>query len=351
MDHRGRRERLRQRIADEGLRAWISVDLSDIRYLTGFSGSNAVLVIGADAGDDLIATDGRYQDQVAQQCPDLPMLIDRATLAAVGERVSAWSIAVDDTVSAVAVKSLPPATRVEGSWIRDMRQVKDDDELEILGQACRATVTAFEQLASEITVGDTELAVARRLEQLFAEHGGEDRAFASIVASGPNSAIPHHEPTTKPLERGDLLVIDAGARVQGYCADMTRTFVVAADPLDWQVNVFEATFEAQRVSRQACRSDADCRDVWRVADEVIQGAGFAGRFTHGLGHGVGLDIHEAPMLGPRSTSRLRGAMAVTVEPGVYLPGRGGVRIEDTLAVTASGPMVLTEAPRDLRVVG
>lgn len=351
MDHRGRRDRLRQRLADHGLRAWISVDLSDIRYLTGFSGSNAVLVLGAEAGDDLIATDGRYQDQVAQQCPDLPTLIDRDTLAAVGQRLSSWSLAVDDTVSAVALRSLPAGVQVEPSWVRDMRQVKDEDELAILGRACRATVAAFEHIAHEIKVGETELAVARRLEQLFAVYGGEDRAFPSIVASGPNSAIPHHEPTTRKLERGDLLVIDAGARVNGYCADMTRTFIVGADPSAWQAEIFEATFEAQRASRLAYLADADCREVWCVADEVIKDAGFAGRFTHGLGHGVGLDIHEAPMLGPRSTSRLRDAMAVTVEPGIYLPGRGGVRIEDTLAVTASGPMVLTEAPRDLCVVG
>ena len=196
------------------------------------------------------------------------------------------------------------------------------------------------------------MALARRLEQLFGELGAEDRAFDTIVGSGPHSAIPHHQPGRRALRAGDLVVVDCGARVNGYHADMTRTFVVAAEPEAWQRDL-------QRRGRGGAagghgsptwpgpppaRSTAWPAVCWARA-------GLGDRFTHGLGHGVGLEIHEAPMVGARSTGTLGADMVITVEPGAYLPGRGGVRIEDTLVVSDAAPRILTEAPRGLRVVG
>jgi Xaa-Pro aminopeptidase len=199
--------------------------------------------------------------------------------------------------------------------------------------------------------GVSEVALARRLEQLFGELGAEDRAFDTIVAAGPHSAIPHHQPGSRPLAAGDLVVVDAGARVEGYHADMTRTFRVAGPRQGWQDDIHEVVAQAQKAATAAYLPGALARGVDETARSVVTQAGLGDRFTHGLGHGVGLEIHEAPNVGARSTGTISTGMAITVEPGVYLPGRGGVRIEDTLVVTDAGPRILTEGPRELRDVG
>ena len=209
----------------------------------------------------------------------------------------------------------------------------------------------MDALAQEMTVGASELMLARRLEQLFGELGAEDRAFDTIVGSGPHSAIPHHQPGQRTLARGDLVVVDAGARVDGYHADMTRTFLVAAQPAAWQSSIHGLVEQGQAAATAAYLPGSDARAVDAAAREVITAGGHGEDFTHGLGHGVGLQIHEAPLMGPRATGTLEADMAITVEPGIYLPGRGGVRIEDTLVVTDTGPRILTEAARDLVVVG
>ncbi len=352
---RERRDRLRALLAAESdVPVLVVTSLTNIRYLSGFSGSNAVLVVGTDPSDDLIGTDGRYVDQVAMEAPDLPIVIDRDTLATVLGRLPSGPIGVEGTLSltaADACRSTGHEPVVVAPLVERLRAVKDPDEIAALARACAITVAAVDALAREMRVGDTEVALARRLEQLFGELGAEDRAFDTIVGSGPHSAIPHHQPGTRALAAGDLLVVDAGARVSGYHADMTRTFVVAVEPEPWQAEVHAAVERAQARATTAYQPGASAREVDAVARGAIDEAGFGDRFTHGLGHGVGLDIHEAPMIGARSTGRLAVDMAITVEPGVYLPGRGGVRIEDTLIVTDAGPRILTEAPRGLRVVG
>ena len=353
--HAERRDRLRTliKVRHPG-RLLLVTNLANVRYLTGFSGSNAVLVVGADPADDLIGTDGRYQDQVGEQAPGLPMVIDRATLAAVCTLIRDSAVLVEPVMSIAdfdGLRDAGMAISVAGALVEELRAVKDDGELDALAHACAITASALAALAGEITVGSTEIALARRLEQLFGELGAEDRAFDTIVATGAHSAVPHHEPDATTLQRGDLLVIDAGARVDGYHADMTRTFVVGADPAPWQVEIHEAVRQGQAAARAACRAGASQFAIDASAREPIARAGFGEQFTHGLGHGVGLDIHEAPMIGPRSTGTIEANMAITVEPGVYLTGRGGVRIEDTLVVTDAGPRILTEASRDLLVVG
>jgi Xaa-Pro aminopeptidase len=180
--------------------------------------------------------------------------------------------------------------------------------------------------------------------------GAEAPAFASIVAGGPHSAVPHHSPTDRPLERGDLLKIDFGARYEGYHADMTRAYVVGAPPTGWQQEIHDLVAAAQRVGREALVVGAAAVDVDAAARAVVVDAGYGDQFPHGLGHGVGLEIHEAPLLGPTSSATLAEGTPLTVEPGVYLPGRGGVRIEDTLVVRATGAELLTEAPRELSTV-
>jgi Xaa-Pro dipeptidase len=352
--HAERRDGLRRALADQhpGI-ALIVTHLPNVRYLTGFSGSNAVLVVGSEPASDLLGTDGRYVDQVAAESPGLPTVIDRDTLSTVLAGLTGV-VAVESGMSlgeAALVRAMRGDPIVTDGLVEGLRAVKDDDEVAALERATAITVAAFEQLATEIRIGMTELVLARRLEQIFGERGAEDRAFDSIVAAGPHSAIPHHQPGGRPLEAGDLVVVDAGARVEGYHADMTRTFRVGGSAEAWQDDIHAAVAEARTTAADRYRPGAEGRAIDAQARLVIADAGYGDRFTHGLGHGVGLEIHEAPNIGPRSTGRISSGMAITVEPGVYLPGRGGVRIEDTLVVTDAGPRILTEAPRDLRVVG
>lgn len=352
--HAERRARLRDLVAAEvGHVPLLVTDIVNVRYLTGFSGSNAVLMLGVDPAEDVLGTDGRYKDQVRTQVPDLEPLIDRDTVTAVATAARRRDFAVEGSLSLEAWRSLgiDTAPVVAPRLVERLRAVKDAGELALLARACAITVEALTRLQAEMLPGVTEVALARRLEQLFGELGAEDRAFDSIVAAGPHSAIPHHEPGDRPLAVGDLLVVDAGARVDGYHADMTRTFVVGADPAPWQVEIHAAVAAAQAASAAAYRPGADCRAVDGIARGIITEAGYGDAFSHGLGHGVGLVIHEAPMIGPRATGTIGADMAITDEPGIYLPGRGGVRIEDTLVVTDHGPRALTEAPRDLVAVG
>lgn len=359
VDHGARRDRLRALIAERmGERIALITDLANIRYLTGFSGSNAVLIVGIAAAQDVLGTDGRYVDQAASECPGLPVVIDRGTLRAVlhsiAGSVHGAALVVEDSLPVgdlEVVRSIMHEPLVASGLVEALRAAKDADELAALERACAITAAALESLASTISVGDTEVAVARRLEQLFGELGADDRAFATIVATGDHSAIPHHRPTTAVLQQGDLLVIDAGAMVAGYHADMTRTFVVGSLPEPWQVQLHTAVHEAQRRAIAACEVGIEARAIDAEARGALREHDLEDRFTHGLGHGVGLVIHEAPALGARATGTIQRNMAFTVEPGAYLPGRGGVRIEDTLVATDAGPRVLTESPRELRVVG
>lgn len=355
MDHAGRRDRARQELVDRDLvGSLIVTDLSNVRYLSGFTGSNAVLVLAQDPSDDLLATDARYVDQAGQESPDLQLLIDRSTMEAAVARVAPPRVLIESHAAVGVLRGCEAAglaVSVATGVIESLRAVKDPDELDALTRACSITSDALDQLLGEVRVGDSELLLARRLEQIFAERGAEDRAFPSIVAVGENSAIPHHRPTGRGVRAGELLVIDAGARVAGYHADMTRTVVVGRAPEAWQAEMHAAVMEAQAAGVTASVVGAATAGIDGAARDRMASAGLADRFTHGLGHGVGLQIHEAPGINSRDTGSIRRDMAFTVEPGAYVPGVGGVRIEDTLVVGDSGPRVLTTSPRELWVVG
>lgn len=355
MDHAGRRERARQELAARDLVAPLIVtDLANVRYLSGFSGSTGVLILAQEAADDLLATDGRYVDQAAQESPDLELLIDRSTLTAAVTRVRSPQVLIESQADVVTWRACEGAglgvSQAPGV-VESLRAVKDPDELAALTRACAITSDAVDQLLGEVRVGDSELLLARRLEQIFAELGAEDRAFPSIVAVGDDTAIPHHRPTGRRVREGELLLIDSGARVEGYHADMTRTVVVGGDPEAWQVELHAAVLEAQEAGMAASVVGATSAEIDGAARRRMAAAGLGDRFTHGLGHGVGLQIHEAPGINGRATGSIRRDMAFTIEPGAYIPGLGGVRIEDSLVVGDSGPRVLTTSPRELRAVG
>ncbi|WP_051159096.1 Xaa-Pro peptidase family protein [Tsukamurella sp. 1534] len=348
IDHAARRDALRAGLEQS---AFLVTDLDNVRYLSGFTGSNGALLIAADPADDAVATDGRYLTQVAEQAGDLTAVIERDVASAllaratgtVGFEAAAMSFA-DHARLRDAGPELVPTTRI----VESLREVKDAHEIELLARACAISDDALAALLQEggVRPGVTEAQVARRLENLMYELGAEAVAFDTIVAAGANSAVPHHRAAGAVLAPGDFVKIDFGARYEGYHADMTRTFVLG-EPAPWQREVYGVVAAAQRAGREALAPGAEVRAVDGAARAVIEAAGYGEQFLHGLGHGVGLQIHEAPTLGKLGSGTLSDGAVVTVEPGVYLPGRGGVRIEDTLVVRGDGPELLTRTTKDL----
>lgn len=349
--HAARRATTCERLGLMGASAFVTLDLPTIEYLTGFTGSNAALLVARDT--TVVATDGRYLDQIARQSPDIEVIDSRDAVAGLFDRAAGQHILLDDRAAVSILRRLSEqGITVEpiADPVASVRVMKDASERAAIARACSITAQAVAITAREIVVGETEVAVARRLEAHFGELGAHDRAFATIVGSGPNSAIPHHRAGERRLQEGDLVVIDCGALVDGYHADMTRTFIVGADPEPWQHEIHEVVERAQSAGLSALQVDCAARSVDEAARSVIDDAGFASAFTHGTGHGVGLQIHEAPMLSALSDAAVPANAVVTVEPGIYLPGRGGVRIEDSVLVT--DPIkVLTDFPRVLTRVG
>jgi Xaa-Pro aminopeptidase len=359
--HEDRRRRLQAVLTARDLDAALVTELHNVRYLTGFSGSNGAVLVPAD-GPPIFATDGRYIEQGQVETNLDPRLVKGALVPKLppivveaGHRriaVETHHLTVDqydalrsaDGADSLRLDSLERA-------VEELRTVKDAEEVAALREACDISTQALERLVAGPVVGRTELELTRELDNLMLDLGAEAVGFDTIMASGPNSSIPHHQPTDRTVERGDLLKIDFGARVRGYHADCTRTFAVGAEPADWQRDVYSAVHEAQAVGLDRARPDADTRAVFDAVLASLEPTGHADKFVHGLGHGVGLQIHEEPFMGQTTTGRLPDRTAITIEPGVYLPGLGGVRIEDTLVVHADAPEILTTASKDLRVVG
>src|SRR6201996_4644119 len=336
-------------------------DLNNVRYLSGFTGSNGALLVFADDRGAVLATDGRYRTQAAEQAAGLDIAIERALgRHLVGRAAEGGVHKLGFESNVVTVDGFDALTgeldgrnaatelvRAAGT-VEALREVKDAGEVALLRLACEAADAALTDLVERggLRPGRTEREVSRELESLMLDHGADAISFETIVAAGPNSAIPHHRPTDAVLAQGDFVKIDFGALVAGYHSDMTRTFVLGK-AADWQLEIYQLVADAQRAGREALRPGAGLRDVDAAARQLIADAGYAEQVGHGLGHGVGLQIHEAPGIGATSAGTLLAGSVVTVEPGVYLPGRGGVRIEDTLVVaggTPQGPETVRQTP-------
>ena len=356
-NHANRRDKLRTLLTEHGADAALVTRLVNVRYLTGFTGSNAALLVTADQA--VLATDGRYITQSEEQSPDVERVIDRQCAAALVTRAGKngvhrlgfedHDLSVALHAALAALDGAPELVRL-ATPVEVLRTVKDDGEIELLRTACAISCSALEALLPSIVAGRTERDVARDLENRMLDGGADRPAFETIVATGANSAIPHHRPTDREIEVGDLLKIDFGALYRGYHADCTRTFMMGREPAPWQREIFDVVRAAQRAGRHALAPGAELQAIDDAARDVVRQAGFGDQFTHGLGHGVGLEIHEAPLIGYTAEGRIDARTPVTVEPGVYLPGRGGVRLEDTLVVGEGEPELLTTTPKDLVVL-
>lgn len=361
----GRLERLRDRFDDYEVDALIVTNLANVRYLSGFSGSAGVVVVTAKGA--LLTTDGRYRTQSAEQvdAAGVAKAVDiaignaeaqRAAVRAALEAAAPGRIGLEaENVSWAASRrwrelfegaEAVPVTGV----VEALRELKDPGELYRMARAAAIADDALSEVRPMLTersaIPLTEAAFALALDTAMRRGGAEDRAFDTIVAVGPNSAKPHHQPTEAVLSQGQPLVVDFGATYAGYRSDMTRTFWLGGEPTGELARVFAVVRESQAQGVAAVRAGVGAKDVDTVCRQVITEAGWAERFEHGTGHGVGLDIHEAPTVSQQGTTVLAAGTVVTVEPGVYLPGLGGVRIEDTLVVTEDGSRVLTGFPKD-----
>ena len=358
MDVAGRAARLREKFGDAGIDGLVVTHLPNVRYLTGFTGSAATLLVTADAL--VFATDGRYRTQAGEQLEAAgveAMVEIGATQAAQrealaralggGARVGLEAHAVSWSMQRALAETFADRELVatEG-LVEQLRRVKEPGEVARIHAACAIADAALAALLPTLHDAPTERDFALTLEVEMRRRGASGTSFDPIVASGPNAAKPHARPSERRVERGELVVIDFGCIIEGYCSDMTRT-VSVGDPGPDARRVWDVVRESQQAGRAAVRAGADCAAVDAACRDVIAAAGWADAFVHGTGHGVGLEIHEAPRVAASARDTLEPGSVVTVEPGVYLPGVGGARIEDTVVVTRGGSDPLTAFPKEL----
>lgn len=344
-------------MGDRDLDGFLSIHPANVRYLTGFTGSSGYLVAGLD-GSGLI-TDSRYREQAAEETAgELPVWIhDDGWMEELGSRLEevvgdgavgfeSDRVTVRDRKRLDEVAPGTSWTAVEG-LVEEMRERKSDDEVDRIRSAARLADRVLEEFLPEVEEGATEAELAAELDYRLRIAGSDGVAFDTIVAAGPRSALPHARPTGRELRPGDLLLIDFGARVRGYCSDMTRVFCLGA-PSEWQRSLHGAVEAARRAALDAVEAGVEAAAVDAAARRALEERSLEEHFGHSTGHGIGLEVHEDPVLSGRSDERLREGHVVTVEPGAYLEGRGGVRVEDDVAVRADGPELLTRSPRGLR---
>jgi Xaa-Pro aminopeptidase len=358
MDVAGRSDRLRASFDDLGCETLLVTNLTNIRYLTGFSGSAALLAVTPD--ELVFVTDGRYAEQSADELRRTGVEADieigrtpeaqRDLLAARLSAVRRLGLEADHVTwsqqRTYAAEWFPEAELLatEG-LVEELRRVKDDGEVARIEAACAMADGALAAVRHRLSERPTEEEFALELDWQMRRLGAEGVSFETIVASGPNGARPHHQPGSRLVVEGDLVVLDFGALLDGYHSDMTRTLAVG-DLSPTQSRMWDVVYEAQAAGVAAVQAGADSKAVDGACREVISEAGWGDAFVHGTGHGVGLDIHEAPRVASTADATLAAGHVVTVEPGVYLPDHGGVRIEDTVVVTSDGCRTLTRAPKD-----
>jgi Xaa-Pro aminopeptidase len=323
-------------------------NLTNVYYLTGFDSSNAALLV-RPGGEATLYTDFRYAESAKDVSGVEVQMTKRTMMADLGERLTGRVQFEADVLPYREWERLASgsAELVPTHGIVDaVRAIKDDEEVAKLQRAARIADRGLEALTADTWVGRSEREIAWRLRELLHAHGADEQSFDSIVASGPNGALPHAHPTDRIVERSELVTVDWGVRVDGYCSDCTRTFSTGGIS-DKLREIYDITLEAQQRAVANIKAGMTGVEADALARDPITDAGYGANFGHGLGHGVGLMVHEAPRLSTESTDVLENGHAVTVEPGIYLPGVGGVRIEDLAIVRDDGLQVLTSFPKEL----
>lgn len=352
-----RRQKLLHNLKRQPFQALLISDETNVSYLSGFSGDSSFLLLGPTIC--LLISDGRYTTQIGAECPSLETYIRPQTETVVeaagriAKRGKLQKLGVEaEHLSVAAFEKLKDLVKglelvpVTGA-VEELREVKDAGEIAEIRRAIAQAERGFDVLRAHLVGETTELAAAHLLEQAMREFGATVASFAPIVAVGPRSALPHARPTATRISEAEFVLVDWGASAaSGYKSDLTRVLVTGNISPKLE-KVYRVVLKAQQAAIDFLRAGVRCCDVDAVARRVIENAGFGKQFSHGLGHGIGLDIHEKPRLSAASDAKLKPGMVVTVEPGIYLEGWGGVRIEDDCLVTRDGCDLLTSVPKDL----
>lgn len=379
-----RREELKKICLENMYNAILIDSPENLRYYTGFTGGEAVFLLvcdneqraNADSGIEknntnisgesvllekglCIITDSRYYEQVEKECPDIPLirLNNRTYIEVIKELLDKYygiKIAVEDSMNLSRYLKLKDALagyelNVSGELINTPRMIKDDNEIDIIGKAEAIGDMAFDHILSVIKPGITERDIAIELEFFMRRQGASKLSFDTIVASGPNSSMPHAQVTDRIIEKGDFVTMDFGCVYKGYCSDMTRTVAVGT-PTDEMRKVYQTVLDANLRAMDGIRAGVKCSDIDALARDYIKSMGYGEYFGHGLGHSVGLFIHEEPRFSPKCDTITKENMVITDEPGIYLPGKFGVRIEDLVVVKENGYEVLSNSPKELIIL-
>lgn len=386
-----RREELKKICLESSLDVILIDSPENLRYYTGFTGGEAVFLLACDRKNSLssnydidknndnvcgnnilpekdmcIITDSRYYEQVEKECPDIPLirLSNRTYIEVIRELLDkmnngdtvgdGFRIAVEDSMNLSRYLKLKDALagyelNVSGELINTPRMIKDDNEIDIIGKAEAIGDMAFDHILSVIKPGITERDIAIELEFFMRRQGASKLSFDTIVASGPNSSMPHAQVTDRIIEKGDFVTMDFGCVYKGYCSDMTRTVAVGT-PTDEMRKVYQTVLDANLRAMDGIRAGVKCSDIDALARDYIKDNGYGDYFGHGLGHSVGLFIHEEPRFSPKCDTITKENMVITDEPGIYLPGKFGVRIEDLVVVKENGYEVLSNSPKELIIL-
>ncbi len=351
-------ERLKELFDTKGIDGMMITKAENRRYITGFTGSAGIVIISKDR--NILITDFRYLEQAAEQAPDFE----------IHDVTKDISVNVKEIVTELGIKKLGFETqgmnyfeyRLYHRQLQDitemvpldgiteeLRIIKDESEIALLKKAAEIADAAFEHIVTFIKPGLTELEVSLELEHFMKINGSEKNAFDIIVASGPRSSLPHGIASDRVIQSGEFVKMDYGAVYKGYHSDITRT-VVVGEPTEKMLEVYGIVKKAQQTVLEQIKAGMTTVEADAIARDIITEAGYGSNFGHGLGHGVGLQIHEDPRVSPKETSILREQMIVTVEPGIYIPHWGGVRIEDDIVITRDGCRVLTSATKELKIL-
>jgi len=348
-----RADRLAKLVSEQGLERLLVTNLVNVRYLTGFSGTNGACICGPR--DRAFLTDFRYIERAASEIGGWELVaVSVEWTTGLAERLSGRCGFEDQHLSVRELRELtekaPEGAELvpAGGLPEQLRRIKDDNELKAIAEAAKLADEVYEWTIEQGLGGKTEVEVARAAQARMRELGAEP-SFPPIVAAGPNGAMPHAEPGEREISGGDMVIFDMGVQLDGYCSDCTRTFAVGKPPGE-AVEIYELVRKAQETGLKAVAAGKSAREVDAAARTIIADANHGDHFGHGLGHGVGLEVHEAPRLSQRSEDTLESGEVVTVEPGVYVPAQLGVRIEDLVVVTGGGHENLSGLPKELRVV-